>query len=1822
MKPPALTRSDLMAGAEARVHSSCIAPKLENRILMQASSVPSLTPAWAASASSISSACPALQPSFLSSTQLKQDLFLIPSLSSSIHSPSSVLSAGERSAGGHSPGEWFTGERCLGERSAVERRPGERSAGGLSSGPGVEKERKRTIEQDRQRFTEDGRSCREELTEDVDHEDPADPLPLSEMPVLELRLSKEREKWTIEPDEEFGELETDSGDEEADLLKDKKYKLLNMVCCSLVNKSCSPGQEGWDEKKRVWRKIRSLAEDITRRDAEFLLKVAVYTRQELKKHLMASYLLALAAYLPASKPHVRRYFCAAVRLPSDWLQVPRIYSTCFSSSLPTCLKKALVDKFKQFSEGQLAKYCTRQQRKPKTANNSPELCKKWAELLRSDSSTLQKQLQKKKSEFSMQNLIKCLHIKEPAELVMGLLGKKYPADVKAFEVSGLSGAWQSDRAGQRMKLKQLDTWQTTLSREGNKAATWEKLIDSNSLPFVVMLKNLRNIITQGISTKHHDKILKRLTSESAVIQSKLLPLRFLAAYKVMTDLRKFADAGVKVDSSKAVLQAILNRFKRSKRFQYMQWSSEGRRRLRVTMRVPFVYRLYSARRRLLQRASQRKFGQELLERYLQALLKAVQLSCTYNIPLIPGHTLICISNFSSGASWYEHFCPPADPSDNSEETAGSQLATVPLAMMLKYGCENSQVLITNSMDFQEADLSTDSFLDGVRDTVKLLEDSWNNEPWTSYINTFSKLSEKNMKLDNIILMTAYFMEQSLECELDKYRKKSSSDALVVNVNERPDKDKTYETRDPHTVYLFNISKEILRFVSERGSSRLLDHVELIDKLYDIPPPAGGREKPGGAADMVPLPVTPALRWREVRVFISSAWRGMCAERDALVRSVFPELRRRLAPHRLYLREVELCRGVTEEEFARAVELCLAEAGRSQLMLGILGERYGPVVHRPALTNLPQGSWLDSAPSDLSITEMEIRHFQSSYPDSAQSRMLFYFRSPQLVGSVPVAWRADFTAESRESEAKLSDLKEWIRKNDFRVTENYPCEWAGVVDGRPSVKGLEEFAKAVMEDLWAALQELYVEEVDEAGLINQQEMHQEAQRRHFHGGRKLVSMAMGKVRECQRKGGILLVEGRPGEGKTAFMAAMAHALSTPACDVISYSIAANQSAGSVSHFLRCVVQMLRKRKEEEQELAPSISYRALLSEFHLHLAEPREGPLLVLLVDGADLVHDARGQVVSEWIPEHLPKGVCLVLSVTPASALRNTLSRKKCCVLFPLGELPWPDCCEILQKELGVYGKEWSDSASSKQLQTLLMKKGAGSLLYLRLACEELRNHSSFQEIKDRIQALPQSLCELVQHTLLRLQAQFGAARLDWALAALTVSSAGLRERDLHALLNLCSDLGSTQRPPTWQETLQMARNPRSQVPTMVLCQLTLNLRRLIQPSGSRSPDELLALTNKDIRSAFQKCYVSTEEDLTRAHLILAAHLWVRSDPQENDTFIHCDADALSHLLTHLMKCGQWGPVRFLLSSYYFLYANVRHGLLRPLLESFTWFSRRDRADRRSPEPTDDADVRQCEDFLKRHAPLLSQWPALFVQQALNEAGDSPARVWAERIVQRGGVRPLKWLNNSGHTPHHQAGELVSSLSWDPSCLAVSPGGVFFAAGTEKGTLHIFLSDTRQEVKSLVSTCDGISGCIFLEECVVCITSYSGQVEVWDFHSGCRTARLDAHSRRITGCDISSDRKHFATVSLDFSLKVWLTRGLQQVVSLLQPSPPNCVTLEPAGALVAVGCWDGAVRVWDWTAQQNCKVVWTERCGCGQFLLWPACGTIRLTAVLLRLSVF
>lgn len=64
--------------------------------------------------------------------------------------------------------------------------------------------------------------------------------------------------------------------------------------------------------------------------------------------------------------------------------------------------------------------------------------------------------------------------------------------------------------------------------------------------------------------------------------------------------------------------------------------------------------------------------------------------------------------------------------------------------------------------------------------------------------------------------------------------------------------------------------------------------------------------------------------------------------------------------------------------------------------------------------------------------------------------------------------------------------------------------------------------------------------------------------------------------------------------------------------------------------------------------------------------------------------------------------------------------------------------------------------------------------------------------------------------------------------------------------------------------------------------------------------------------------------------------------------------------------------------------------------------------------------LEDCRSFLQHHSLLLSSWPNLFIQQALNEPLDTSARTWAQGLVTKGGAHVMKWLNNNRQDCQHK----------------------------------------------------------------------------------------------------------------------------------------------------------------------------------------------------------
>ena len=93
------------------------------------------------------------------------------------------------------------------------------------------------------------------------------------------------------------------------------------------------------------------------------------------------------------------------------------------------------------------------------------------------------------------------------------------------------------------KLEVPYTWETELSalgqfnfdsRETRAAAfraKWEELVDSGKLGYMALLRNLRNLLSAGVSYSHLVEVCRTLSDPQRVAHSKQFPFRYLAAYR-------------------------------------------------------------------------------------------------------------------------------------------------------------------------------------------------------------------------------------------------------------------------------------------------------------------------------------------------------------------------------------------------------------------------------------------------------------------------------------------------------------------------------------------------------------------------------------------------------------------------------------------------------------------------------------------------------------------------------------------------------------------------------------------------------------------------------------------------------------------------------------------------------------------------------------------------------------------------------------------------------------------------------------------------------------------------------------------------------------------------------------------------------------------------------------------------------------------------------------------------------------------------------------------------------------------------------------------
>jgi len=448
-------------------------------------------------------------------------------------------------------------------------------------------------------------------------------------------------------------------------------------------------------------------------------------------------------------------------------------------------------------------------------------------------------------------------------------------------------------------------------------------------------------------------------------------------------------------------------------------------------------------------------------------------------------------------------------------------------------------------------------------------------------------------------------------------------------------------------------------------------------------------------------------WKTIRVFISSTFRDMHAERDYLVKVVFPALRERLEKYRIHFVDIDLRWGITEEEAQqdRVLDLCLEQIDDCRpFFVGILGERYGWVPKSFSDEAASKYGWVQHQ-TGKSVTELEIVYGVLRDP-KMHAHGMFFFRNPAFIDDVPEAKRADLQAEDDEARDKLAALKHAIRDTPlaFPPMENYPCRYAGLrinwtlasrelaspadreelrrvaedglVDpdeyrqlspkqrelvhrfGVVHLAGLEEFGRRVSEQLWQAIQAEHklpdtppmVSLAETDPLAEEAAYHEEfiESRLRVYVGREKLQKDLVEFAEGQATVPCL-VTGPSGAGKSAAMARFVRSYtdSHPKAFVIPHFVGASPGSTNLRHMLRRFCLMLQQRFALKDEMKDDVE--ALIALFRRTLERVPGGGRVVLVIDALDQLEETDNAYRLHWLPLELPARVKIVASCQDAS---------------------------------------------------------------------------------------------------------------------------------------------------------------------------------------------------------------------------------------------------------------------------------------------------------------------------------------------------------------------------------------------------------------------------------------------------------------------------------------------------------------------------------------------------------------------------------------------
>ncbi len=584
--------------------------------------------------------------------------------------------------------------------------------------------------------------------------------------------------------------------------------------------------------------------------------------------------------------------------------------------------------------------------------------------------------------------------------------------------------------------------------------------------------------------------------------------------------------------------------------------------------------------------------------------------------------------------------------------------------------------------------------------------------------------------------------------------------------------------------------------------------------------------------------------RKARVFLSSTFRDMRAEREMLATDTFPSLKRKFRARGVEVQEVDLRWGVNEGD--ATLDVCLQAVRRCNWFVGLIGQRYGTTLEDEA-TVAQLGPDYPAVREGLgrSVTEIEILEgVLLNAKDDKQT--LFFERDPAWLDTLNSSERLEYEEQDADAQSKLAELKTRIR------------ERVGVMHAYASPQKIDAvFGQAMSATLEKAFPP--IEGTDDP-FMQEHRLHAAYARERlgfYVGGEDYLGQIDAWMAQDDAPPKIAV--GASGGGKSTLIAHWSSRWARARRNdiVFAHYLGASPDSANPAALIRRLWVHLNRITGDDIAIPSPVTdlddLRELLSDRLAQAAAfaAREKCFILIALDGLDKLSEEHRDL--RWWPRGLPPRIKLLASSLDGKAHNAARERQWSeLVVTPFNAAQQS---AFIADTL----KGWNKSDFPEARKRRVLGHPLASLpLFLKTILEELRVSAAHDVLDARLDGYLKApdMPDLYARILAQFEIECGEEFVFQALSLIWASRGGLEEDEIVAITS---------------DRLNLERGPAGLAWERLRNRLADNLR---------DTQGRVAFSHDYLRQAVEAIYLKSEQAKRQAHLVIADRFATR-EPDE-----------------------------------------------------------------------------------------------------------------------------------------------------------------------------------------------------------------------------------------------------------------------------------------------------------------------------------------------------